>query len=79
MGKVYIALMDAAPAHQGLGQLRVDFFALVGPCPQLGVLVRAVVRVEALQEDLFFVRGHAFRLQCRVRFALFCDFLKRKL
>ena len=79
MGKVYIALMDAAPAHQGLGQLRVDFFTFVGPGPQFGVLVRAVVRVEALQEDLFFFRGHAFRLQRRVRFALFCDFLKRKL
>ena len=47
VGQVYIANMDAALAHEGLGVL--------------------------------FFRGHAFRLQRRVRFALFCYFLKGKL
>ncbi len=79
VGQVYIANMDAALAHEGLGELRVDFVALVGPGPQFCVLVRAVVRVEALQKDVLFFRGHAFRLQRRVRFALFCYFLKGKL
>ena len=79
MGQVYIANMDAALAHEGLGQLRVDFVALVGSGPQFRVLVLAVVRVEALQKDVLFFRGHAFRLQRRVRFALFCYFLKGKL